>query len=141
MASTQRLKQIAIPAYNLALGDAEGRGASLAPGGDGYVLTMEGGAPVWMPSQGGIVFERRSFTEAGPAIATTGIHTLNTTLPDGLQGGNKDGLIVTINGMGIDLTAVSLDGAGPYVVKIDMGVVGYSLDSSDTVAVYYMTST
>lgn len=140
MASTQRLKQIAIPAYNLALGDAEGRGASLAPGDEGYVLTVEGGAPVWMPSQGGMVFERRSFTEAGPATATTGIHTLNTTLPEGLQGGTKDGLLVLINGMGIDLNAVSLDGAGPYVVKIDMGVVGYSLESTDIVAVYYMTA-
>lgn len=136
----QKLKQIEIASNTIAIGGSDGRGKALAPGSEAQVLTIVSGEVAWAAPTGGTFFKRYSFTEAGPSTATTGTHTLTTTLPAELQDGNKNSLIVMINGLGIDLSAVTLDGSGPYVVKINMATVGYSLDSNDTITVAYLAA-
>lgn len=140
MSSVQKLKQIAVPTSGLVIGNADGRGEALAAGTDGQVLRIIGGVPTWGPAVDAVTYERRYFTEAGPSTPNTTTHTLNTTLPAELQGGSKDSMVVTINGMGVSPTDFSLGGTGPYTLTLNMTAIGYSLDSTDTVFVSYQQS-
>lgn len=137
MSSVQKLKQTAVPAASLVVGSTDGRGEALAVGTEGQVLRVISGKPAWGAAVDAITYERRSFTEAGPSTPNTTSHTLNTTLPAELQGGNKDSLIVTINGVGVTPTDFSLGGSGPYTLTLSLAAIGYSLDSTDTVFVSF----
>lgn len=137
MSSVQKLKQIAVQADSLVVGSAGGRGEELPVGTDGQVLRIIAGKPTWGAAVDAVTYERRNFTEAGPSTPNITSHTLNTTLPAELQGGNKDSLIVTVNGAGVNPPDFSLGGTGPYTLTLNMASIGYSLDSTDTVFVSY----
>lgn len=140
MSNLPKPKQIALQNQHIVVGGADGRGTNLPPGSDGQYLQIISGSVVYGPAPAGVVYLRKNFSEVGPATPAAGSHTLTTTLPDTLQGGSKDSLNITINGLAIDLDEVTLAGAGPFTVSLNMANIGYSIDSGDKVFVSYSAS-
>lgn len=132
------LKQISLANKNLIVGNDRNQASAFAPGSAGQILAIgSDGRPVWVNQVTVPIYTIITFSETGPATPAENTYDMLMPISEYIQGDNKDSMTVSINGLIIPHNCYSLTETGPYVLKLNMAAVGYSLDANDTVTVSY----